>query len=323
MPSEVQFARVLEELLNDRYKRNRAALAQAAHVSPSALSQYVRGKATPSLDVLAHLAEALGVSIDYLVFGRDEGSVVSESGFLTSHLESGIRKAQTDAANLYDLTARLGARISEQIRTTAKELLPDFGNIAGILTDSEVQELESCSTHTTIVTPSLDTEILVLSTVEHQEVAAPSVFAEVVVANVKKHRTYEYFIPTGPELAQQASLLRQLVSRRSALPATSVEAYLRIRQLPRGCTPGYVLYTVVLADLQQDAPAIYNRVKYFLKTDPKQPGRAHIATVEPASSSYDMYGLLATESLSYLLSDVEELRRLAATRDRSARDEKG
>ena len=52
MPSEVRFAQVLEELLNERYKRNRAELAQQADISPSALSQYVTGREIPSLQVL-------------------------------------------------------------------------------------------------------------------------------------------------------------------------------------------------------------------------------------------------------------------------------
>src|SRR5829696_3925957 len=113
MPPEIRFAQVLEQLLNERYKRNRAELALKAHISPSALSQYVRNRATPSLEVLAHLAEALDVSIDYLVFGRDEQSLSADTGYLTSQLESGIRKSQTDAAELYDLVARVGDRLGK------------------------------------------------------------------------------------------------------------------------------------------------------------------------------------------------------------------
>jgi transcriptional regulator with XRE-family HTH domain len=118
-PPEVKFAQVLEELLTERYRRNRAALAQAAHVSPSALSQYVRGKATPSLEVLVHLAGALEVSIDYLVFGRDQQSSAPE-GYLSSQLEAGIRRAQTDAAALHDLVARVGIRLAQHIKAAAQ-----------------------------------------------------------------------------------------------------------------------------------------------------------------------------------------------------------
>ena len=46
-------------------------LARRAHVSPSYLSDIERGVKHPSLAVAAALAQALGCTLDWLVFGRD------------------------------------------------------------------------------------------------------------------------------------------------------------------------------------------------------------------------------------------------------------
>ena len=115
MPDEINFAQVLDALLTDKFRRNRAGLAKAAHISPSALSQYTRRKATPSLEVLVHLASALDVSLDYLVFGREPSAPSPEVGYLSSHLEAAVRQAETRSAAITDLISRTGARLGESI----------------------------------------------------------------------------------------------------------------------------------------------------------------------------------------------------------------
>jgi len=46
-------------------------LAQALGVTPQHISAVEKDKRTPSLDSLAKLAEELGVSVDYLVTGKE------------------------------------------------------------------------------------------------------------------------------------------------------------------------------------------------------------------------------------------------------------
>lgn len=46
---------------------NQARLSKIARITPAALSQILRKERTPSSEVLIKLAEALGVSVDYLV----------------------------------------------------------------------------------------------------------------------------------------------------------------------------------------------------------------------------------------------------------------
>jgi transcriptional regulator with XRE-family HTH domain len=308
--SEVRFAQVLEQLLKERYRRNRAALAEAADLSPSALSQYVRGRATPSLEVLVRLADAFGVSLDYLVFGQDHVTRAPEYeyGYLTSQVEAGIRKSQADAATLYDLVARIGARLSQQIKIAAQELQPEAVSGTGMLTVDEVTTLESCSTHTVVVTPTLETEVLLLPARGEGETAAPGTFNEVIVENIEVQRSYEYFVPRGDEFVRRAGLLRQEVIDKSGLSADVVDGLLTVRHVPRACAPGYVLYSLVVAELQRRDEATYDRVQHFVipSTDP---GLGHVATVEPASGSYQNFGLLDANVLPRLISELDDLRR--------------
>jgi transcriptional regulator with XRE-family HTH domain len=320
---EVRFAQVLGQLLTERYKRNRAALAQAAHVSPSALSQYVRGKATPSLDVLVHLAGALDVSIDYLVLGEDQQSSNFEAGYLSSQLEAGIRRAQTDAAALHDLVARVGARLGQQIKAAAQELLPEAVSGTGALTADEATMVEGCSLHTSIVTSSLDTEVLVLPTGDNEETAAPGPFAEVVVKNIEEHQRYEYFLPQYHNLDHSAYLLRQQVIEKSSLDPTEVDRYLKIYHVPRACAPGYLIYQVPITDLQRNAEVIYDRVAPFFATTASNPGMAHIVTVEPASRSYRNFALLDANLVPGLLLELEELRRTSTPAEYGSHPEEG
>ncbi len=49
-------------------------LAHRLHISPSALGMYEQGRRAPSGDMLVALSAELGVSIDYLLTGRDHGA---------------------------------------------------------------------------------------------------------------------------------------------------------------------------------------------------------------------------------------------------------
>ena len=220
-----------------------------------------------------------------------------------------------DAAELYDLVARVGARLSEKIRETAQELLPESAGSAGTLMIDEVKALESCSVHTMIVTSSLDPEVLVLTTPGDHEAAGPSVFADVVVENVERHHTYEYFVPTGRDLARRAALLRQQIIERSGMHPAMVDRFLKAHQVSRPCVPGYVVYEVAVADLQSSEKSIYDRVAPFLSTESSRAGMAHVATVEPASRSYRQFGLLDAAVLPSVLAGLDELRKSLVSRD--------
>lgn len=312
MPVQMRFAQVLEELLDEKYRRNRAALADAAHVSPSALSQYVRGKATPSLAVLVDLAEALQVSLDHLVFGSDHPSSLSDAQHFASHLEDGIRRAQSDAAVLHDLVAKVGARLGQQVRDVAQEFLREASTVGGTLDFQETILLERCSTRTAIVTANLDDEARISSTAGTGAATAPGQFTSTVIENIAAQSRYEFFIPVGPEAADAASRLRELVITRGGLDAAVVDRNLKITQIPRACVPGYVLYHVPVLALQKKTGDMYDRLAQFLVIDSLERGSAHIAIAEPASRSYQHNALIDGLLVPGLVQEIRSLRKASA-----------
>ena len=111
MPSEIVFAQILEQLM----------------------------------DVLVSLAEALDVSLEYLVFGKEKTGTQPELSHLAAHLTTHIRSSQADGGALRDVIIRVGERLEEAIESTTRELISDVGNIGGILTLRDVARLERCS----------------------------------------------------------------------------------------------------------------------------------------------------------------------------------
>jgi len=55
---------------------SQVALAEATGISRDAISKYERGDSTPSVDYAKRIADALGVSLDYLVNDNDEEDVL-------------------------------------------------------------------------------------------------------------------------------------------------------------------------------------------------------------------------------------------------------
>ncbi len=65
-------------------------LAQALGVTPQHISAVEQNKRVPSLTFLAKLAEKLGVSIDYLVYGKaTQGDIVLDS-FIAIKADKGL-----------------------------------------------------------------------------------------------------------------------------------------------------------------------------------------------------------------------------------------
>jgi transcriptional regulator with XRE-family HTH domain len=309
MANGIAFAQVLEQLMEDKYKRNRARLADKVHVSPSALSQYVRGRATPSLDVLVALAEALDVSLEYLVFGKERATAPPELGFLAAHLESYIRVNQVRLGALHDLTARIGARLGESIQTAARGILDEAATVAGMITPSDVFKLERCSNRVTVVTSDLSQEVLVLQHGGEEDVAAPSVFANIVAENVREGSTYEYIVPQGATWSQAANMLSQEVSRVGALEPERVDRQLRIFYVPNSCTPGYVVQHLWIEKLQRRVPEIFERVERFIYADPKNPDLGYLAYVELTNLSFQYFALINGSEVPRMLDDLNRVRK--------------
>ncbi len=313
MPQKITFAHMLQQLMTERYRRNRAALAEAAHISPSALSQYVRGKATPSLDVLAHLADALDVSLDYLVFGQERIAPPPELGYLTGHIEAHVRGAQVQAEALHDLIARIGAQASAQmpalVRSVAQALIADGASLAGTLSPEEIVAIERCDVSTTIVTSDLSNEILVLEQEGNEDAAAPGFFAQVVTENIAAGNHYEYLVPHRPNMRHAGSLLREQLARLSRLEPSTLDRRFRIAYVPNACVPGFVVHHVVMERLLQRAAHLEEQIARFVYPDPDNKKLGLLAIVTPASPSYQRYCLVDRQDIPYLMDEIHAMRK--------------
>jgi transcriptional regulator with XRE-family HTH domain len=312
MAREVIFGQVLEQLMKERYRRNRAALADILHMSPSSLSQYVRGRATPSLEVLVHLAEIFDVSLDYLVLGQERTASSPELGYLTAHLEAHMRNVEERNATMHDLVSRIAAQASTQlaelVRSVAEKLVSENSHIAGTLTPHEVAALERCDAHTRIVMPDLSTEVLVLQQEGVEDTAAPGFFARVIVENLLEGGCYEYIVPQRARLRHMGNLLRQEVIRLSKLDPAIVDRRLQIRYAFHGCIPGFVIHHLVLERLHQRAGHLRERIARFIYPDPNNDTMGYLATITPASPSSQHYSLLTKEDVPHVMEEFDLLK---------------
>ena len=295
MPQKIVFAQVLQQLMDERYRRNRSALAEAAHISPSALSQYVRGRATPSLEVLVHLAEILDVSLEYLIFGRERLTPSAELGYLP-YLEAHIRGVAAQSASLHDLVARIGAKVGETIYATARDILPETSNLGGMLDSTDVINIERCDSHTAIVTRDLN-----LNVEARADVSAPNVFQQVVAENIRDGGHYMYVIPEGAGWRQAATLLQQEMQRITELSSSQLNQQLHVRYVAEACVPGSIVHHFDREALNRQATELAARVERFTWNDPEDDKMGFIAHTECTNRHFD---LIPRENIPRILSDL-------------------
>lgn len=311
MAQEIMFAHVLKQLMDERFRRNRVGLAGQLHVSPSAISQYVCGRATPSLEMLVRLADVLDVSLDYLVFGKEPAPVAPELGYLVGHFESHTRGVEARGIALHDLEARIGARVVAQMRSTAEELLNDPRSLGGMLDPDDVISIERCSGRTTIVTTDLSREVIIFPQQGAENVAAPSMFGQLIAENIRANVHYEYIVPRGTGWSEIGRYLRQEIVRLSGLDLSHVDRYLHIYHVAYACVPGFVVQHVVLKKLQRRAPDVLDRIVQFIRTDPENNEMGFVAYSEPMNPGNEKFSLISSENIPGILADLTTHRRRA------------
>ena len=304
MMQSIKFAEVLRQLVAEKYRRNRAALAKEVHISPSAISQYVRGRATPGLEVLVHLAEILDVSLDYLVLGR-QLDIQPELGYVTGRMEAHIRNAHVQAG------ARLGEQLATLVRSVAQELVEDGISLAGTLSPDDVVTIESCDTHATIVSSDLSSEILVLEQEGDREATAMGFFAQVLIENIMAGSHYEYIVPNRASLRHAGNLLRQEIIRLSNLDPATVDRRFQITYVPNACVPGFVVHHVVIDKLRRRAPHLLEQISGFICPDSGNKKIGYLAIVTPASPSYHRYCLIAQDDIPHVMNELRIIRQKA------------
>jgi transcriptional regulator with XRE-family HTH domain len=286
---------VLRQLLNERFRGRRRDFAESIHVSESALSQYVRGKATPSLTVLVSIARALDVSLDYLVFGTEPEPPAPNYGSLVTHVEEAIAQTQARTATLRDFVGRVGSALAEDIESTAKRLLAENMAVVlgGGLPAAEVRELESISKHIRIATVDLDEDLLLLSdpepddeTAEHNGVV-PTQFTPVISHNVGRGSEYDYVIPDGPDWRRNARRLRDAVGASAGLTNAQADRRIKFFESSRALVPGYVMYTVEPGRVTPKTKRLLDRISDFMDET-----SGLVALAEPTNGQSEYYSLI-------------------------------
>jgi transcriptional regulator with XRE-family HTH domain len=308
---DIRFGLVLRQLLNERFRGRRKDFADSIHVSESALSQYVRGKATPSLTVLVSIARALDVSLDYLVLGIEPEPPASNYTGLVTYVEEAIAQTHVRTATLRDFVGRVGSTLSEEIESTAKRLLVENAAavIGGGLTAAEVRVLESVSKHIRIATVDLDVDVLLVpdeptaredpdsDEAEHEGVA-PRSFHPVISHNVRRGSEYDYVIPEGSTWRRTAKRLRDAVGASEGLTNAQADRRIRFFESTRALVPGYVIYRLDRSLVATKTERLLDRISDFVDEE-----SGLVALAEPTSRQSQYYSLIDPRHHRLLLAE--------------------
>lgn len=312
---EIRFGQMLRQLLTERFRNKRKEFARSIHVSESALSQYVRGKATPSLTVLASIARELDVSLDYLVFGTEPHPPAPDYGGLVAHVEEAIARSQVKTATLRDFVGRVGSALAEDIESTARRLLHENDKaLGGGLTATEVLELESISKHIRIATVDLDLDVLLLpdgsggrekadDTADDPDVASAP-FTSVISRNVQRGAEYSYVIPEGPEWRRKARQLRDTVGASEGMTNSIADRRIKFFESGRALSPGYVVYTMDAALVDTRSERLLDQIGDFVNET-----AGLVGLVEPTSRQTQYYMLIDPKLHQRIVADHDGMLR--------------
>jgi len=312
---DIRFGQVLRQLLNDRFRNRRKDFARSIHVSESALSQYVRGKATPSLAVLVSIARELDVTLDYLVFGTEPELPTAAHGSTVAQMEEAIARTQVKTATLRDFVGRLGTALAAEIESTARQLVTENNTMLGGLTAAEVYILEGISKYTRIATVDLDLDVLLIpgevgdkqatdDEYPDRHEVAPVPFTPVIINNIRRGSRYHYIIPEGAEWRRKARWLRDAVSESNELSKSVVDRRLKFVESSRALTPSYVVYEVEYNRLNSRTERLLDRISDFVDE-----ASGLVALAEPTSRQTQYYTLIDPKFHGRLLADHEAMTR--------------
>lgn len=65
-------------ILRRRAGMSQLQLAEKLHIGPSAVGMYEQGRRTPSVDLLIDMANLFGVSLDYLITGKESSNSIAD-----------------------------------------------------------------------------------------------------------------------------------------------------------------------------------------------------------------------------------------------------
>ncbi len=287
----MKLAATLRRLIDESdYRGNRKRISAELGITPAALSQYINGQTTPSVDKLVAIADLFGVSLDYLMFGEDivaDASGTLDYGPLARYMETRLNSMRAEFAAQSAFVAKIGTIVTDHIAAAAQVAAKRPATLYGMVDQDQALELERFSEVSTIAAMDLNADLIRVKSDVEQGVAAGR-FLTVVAENLARERSYHFVL--SPKMRNRDSLIQQfrtLLLRQELSPS----------DLDR-CTfsvasdifyVGFCLFKLDVPGLRSQSPVLYQYVESYIGED----GR--IGFIESGSSSHFEHSLMDRE----------------------------
>lgn len=264
---EVKFQEMLAALIAESpYNTNRRAIWEQVGISSAALSQYVLGRARPRFETLCLLADFFGVSLDYLVRGREPsgppGGLADERDSMAHHVDWTLADVrQRTSAHTWFVT-RIGQAIAEKMDEVAMEVMPMSPQAGDVLTDNDIVQLERLSLHSKMIAPNLHIDLLSMG-----KQVLPGRFARIAAANLDQGRQYQILLPSdasrpwNPIVHAYRKLLTEMGVSSERLK------YFRCLITDKHLFTGVYLYKLDLVRLSREDRFFYEAVQPYISED--------------------------------------------------------
>jgi transcriptional regulator with XRE-family HTH domain len=268
---EIKLHETLMTLINEGgFSGTRKQICSAVGISASALSQFARGQARPSLETLVRLAQFFDVSLDYLVFGVHERrqAPAADHGPLARYIDVTLANLQNKSDERTALVARIARALAEQIDSTAERLAAKNGSHAGLLADEETMVLEGYSVQTWILSMNLQYDIIQPEgedqTGENAEAAAGR-FLPIVVSNLSRGGRYRFLLPAA--LRDWRSVVRsyRTILTRECTNSRLVVNNCGFRTTSSPLIAGCGLYQLDLPRMSRENPVLLEQIRHVIR----------------------------------------------------------
>jgi hypothetical protein len=261
----IRFADVLQELIdNSAFRKNRRPIWEELNITSAALSQYLSGQTRPRLETLVGLAHFFGVSLDYLLLGKEASAPPPEEARpFVRYVDWALADVQDRISSHNWLVGRIGHRIAQRIDDVARDLTLN-DSLAGLLTIEDQMLIESYSLHTKILCTNLENDLVFT---EDGEVTAGR-FLPILARNIKARppRPYEFLLPLrwdDKPWEDLIHLFRKVLVNKLGLTHEELR-YCEFRRIQRRSFCGTVLYKLDVALLREQEPTFWETIRTYV-----------------------------------------------------------
>ncbi len=302
----IEFEARLAALIEEQGGREmRQKIIAELAISPSTLSQYLRGSARPSFERLVALASVLEVSLDDLVFGRPLPTVQPpELAPWEQAIDKRLLRVERATERYAALVRRVGHTLGEMIGDAVRSAT-QIGAVPGLILDEETLVLERFSRHTR--TLGMRTDYLLDVSEEEGGVSTPGRFLATLAGNLTAGRRYSFVFVrrTGVDWARIAGQLRETLRTACGL-SRSVLARCQLQETALPTGSGVLLYELDVAELRRTEPFLYDLVSERISAD------GWVGAVQPPVSGFGADILMDSDHLDHarrIFADVTRSRR--------------